>query len=143
MIDRSVQIWRSLRSLPLWVQVWVVGILVPVNAAPFFFTDTWIGVAGSVAALFVVATNLPIMYHAGGMTRLMSIPHLFAWGPLQVAIALRLMGWVGEATVTSAEWWLGIVLFAVNGISLVFDALDSWRWLRGEREVPGATQTRS
>ena len=78
------------------------------------------------------------MYWAGGMTRVMSIPHLFAWIPLQVGIPLRLIGAVGSGHVTAGAWWLGVVLFAVNGVSLVFDLLDSWRWLRGDREVAGA-----
>lgn len=137
---RSLQIWRSLRSLPAWVQIWVVGILIPVNAVPFFILDTWLGLAGSIAAAFVVGTNVPIMYWAGGMTRLMSLPHLFAWVPLQVLIPMRLMGMVGPGPATSGEWWLGVALFAVNAVSLAFDLLDSWRWLRGAREVAGAAR---
>ena len=39
-MDRLNDIWRSLRSLPLWVQIWVAGILVPVNVLPFFLLDT-------------------------------------------------------------------------------------------------------
>jgi len=38
-MDRMNDIWRSLRSLPLWVQIWVVAILVPVNVLPFFVLD--------------------------------------------------------------------------------------------------------
>ena len=30
-------IWGSYRRLPVWVQVWVFGVLVPVNAAAMFF----------------------------------------------------------------------------------------------------------
>ena len=30
-----------------------------------------------------------------------------------------------------------LLVLVVNGISLVFDTLDTLRWLRGEREVPG------
>lgn len=137
-MPRSLAIWKSFRSLPLWVQLWVAGILTPVNAAPFFLLDTWLGMAGAIAAAFVVATNLPIMWWAGGMTRLMSVPHLFAWIPLQIAIPLRLSGAIGAGPVGDAEFWLGVALFVVNGISLSFDLLDSWRWLRGEREVAGA-----
>jgi len=42
-----------------------------------------------------------------------------------------------QRAVSGAEWVFGIILFVINGISLVFDVVDSWRWLRGEREVPG------
>jgi hypothetical protein len=33
-----------------------------------------------------------------------------------------------------------LLLAVVNGVSLLFDALDSWRWFRGERAVPGHCQ---
>ena len=33
--------------------------------------------------------------------------------------------------------YYAILVLVVNAISLVFDLLDSWRWLRGERETPG------
>lgn len=131
---RSQSIWRSLRSLPLWVQIWVVGVLVPVNAAAFFLLDTAAGVATAWAALFVVATNMPIMYWYGGMNRAMSIPHLMAWGPLQVWLVLRLIEADAPVGIELFYIWL---LLLVNGVSLVFDLIDSWRWLRGERETPG------
>lgn len=134
---RMQDIWKSYRSLPTWVQIWVALILVPVNAAAFFLLDTWLGVATAIAAIFVVLTNAPIMWVCRGMSRLMSVPHLFAWIPLQVLIPIRLAEMVGSGPVSDAEWAFGIVLFVINGISLVFDVIDSFRWLRGEREVPG------
>lgn len=137
MQPRMQDIWKSYRSLPLWVQIWVALILVPVNAAAFFLLDTWLGVAAAIAAAFVVLTNAPILWVCRGMSRLMSVPHVFAWLPLQILIPLRLAGMVGSGPVSGAEWVFGIILFVINGISLVFDVVDSWRWLRGEREVPG------
>lgn len=137
-MQRLNAIYHSYRSLPLWVQIWVVAILMPANAAAFVLLDTWLGVAAAIAAIFVVVTNAPIMWVTGGMSRLMSVPHLFAWFPLQVLIVMRLAGMVGPSPVSQVEWLFGGILFVVNGISLVFDTIDSWRWLRGEREVPGA-----
>ncbi|MHA7835443.1 MAG: hypothetical protein ACX94A_13295 [Algiphilus sp.] len=137
-MQRLNAIYHSYRSLPLWVQIWVVAILMPVNAAAFFLLDTWLGVAAAIAAVFVVITNAPIMWATGGMSRLMSVPHLFAWFPLQVLIVMRLLETVGPGPVSVAEWWFGVILFVINGISLVFDTVDSWRWLNGERDVPGA-----
>ncbi|MDE2149329.1 MAG: hypothetical protein KGJ55_05735 [Gammaproteobacteria bacterium] len=127
--------WRSYRSLPGWVQLWVGLVLVPANVLPFFFLDTWSGRAGAAAAVVVVATNLPIMWIAGGMTRAMSLPHLLAWIPLEIALLLRLQGHAGA--VGSPEARLALLLLTVNAVSLVFDVLDSWRWWRGEREVAG------
>ncbi len=112
-------------------------VLIPVNALPFFLLDTWSGRAGALAALFVVATNVPIMWAASGMSRAMSLPHLLAWIPLEIALVLRVSGAAGSLPASATELALAIVLLLVNGISLVFDAIDSWRWWRGQRDVPG------
>lgn len=144
MSTRSAEIWHSYRSLPGWVQVWVGFVLIPANVLPFFLLDSWSGRAGAVAALFVVATNVPIMWTACGMSRAMSLPHLLAWIPLEIALALRVFGLAGNQPPSTTELALAIVLLLINGISLVFDVIDSWRWLRGQRDVPGAaTRTRS
>lgn len=130
-------IWRSFRSLPLWVQVWVGLILFPANMASLLLLDTWAGAAAAWAFLFVAATNLPIMYVERGFGRLMSVPHLFAWIPLEVALAVRLLGLVDGPLPVGAELHYIQMLLVINGISLAFDIVDSVRWLRGERDIPG------
>lgn len=137
MNTHAAQIWRSYRNLPGWVQLWVGVVLIPVNVLPFLWLDSWTGKAGAAAALFVVITNVPIMWITGGMSRAMSIPHLLAWIPLEVMLALRVSG----SALPTPELTLAILLLLVNGISLVFDALDSWRWWRGERGIPGQPHT--
>jgi hypothetical protein len=84
MTHRLLLIWHTYRSLPLWVQIWVAGLLVPVNALSFMLLHTPTGLWAAWAALFVVATNLPIMWVEQGMSKLMSVPHLVAWVPLQL-----------------------------------------------------------
>ncbi len=136
-LQRNAAIWKSFRSLPLWVQIWVGLILAPVNTGWLLVWGTPIGDAAFWAAMFVVTTNLPIMYAYAGMNRLMSVPHLIAWGPLQVYLGWRL--WCPDAPdhATGSEYLYGIILFVINGISLAFDVLDSWRWIKGERETAG------
>lgn len=131
--ERGRLIWRSFTSLPLWVQVWVALILVPSNALAFLMLDTLAGQWTALAALFVVITNLPIMFAYCGMNRAMSIPHLIAWVPLQIALALRLAGGVPGTTETAFI----VIILLINGLSLVFDTIDSVRWFAGERETPG------
>ncbi len=140
-LRRHQQIWHSFRSLPLWVQIWVLAVLVPVNTTPFFLLDTWTGRAAAAAARFVLLTNAPIMYYYAGMSRLMSVPHLLAWMPLEIALALRILGDVGPEPISDAELHLAWALLLVNGVSLVFDFIDSWRWIAGQREVPGRPQS--
>lgn len=139
LIPRLQRIWHSYRSLPLWVQVWVGGILAPVNALSFLQLHTLSGQWAAWAALFVVVTNVPIMWLEQGMSKLMSVPHLLAWLPLQVALLARLAGQLGTTPLQPFEQPLILALLLTNGISLVFDAIDSVRWFKGDRTVPGAT----
>ena len=140
---RLAEIWGSYRALPTWVQAWVGLILVPANALAFAMLDTWAGLVASVAALAVVATNLPIMWVERGMSRLMSVPHLLIWGPLQALLLLRCVGRVGPEPLGPVEHAFVLMLVVVNGVSLVFDTLDSWRWLHGERSVPGHIEAKA
>ncbi len=135
--ERLAATWDSYRSLPGWVQIWVGLILVPVNAAGFFLLDTFSGRAVAMAAVFVVLTNLPIMWYYAGMNKAMSIPHLFAWIPLHVALIGRLVGAYGDTPLPLSEWLLAVAVLVVNTVSILFDLVDSWGWLRGDRATPG------
>ncbi len=134
-VYRSRLIWVSFCSLPLWVQIWVAGVLVPLNAYAFLMLDTPAGRWTAVAAFFVAATNVPIMVACCGMNRAMSIPHLVAWIPLEISLVTLLLS--GRIVFSDPGFIFTVTVVVVNGISLVFDAVDSWRWLRGERETPG------
>ena len=134
-------IWHSWQSLPEWVQLWVAGILVPVNAAAFFMIHTPAGKAAAIAAVFVILTNVPIMLYEGGMSRLMAMPHLAAWIPLSIYIIARFPVFSNSPTMGKAELIFAIIILVVNGISLMFDTVDTVRWWRGERDIPGHTRT--
>lgn len=123
---------RSFLALPVWTRLWVVVVLIPVNTAPFFFLDTPTGRAAAVAATFVVITNVPIMLRERVMSRLMSMPHLIAWVPLLPYLIARL--WLRPPS-TQAEALLALALIGINGVSLVFDTVDTWRWLCGQRSI--------
>ncbi len=137
MMDRMADIWRSWRSLPLWVQIWVAGILVPVNVLPFFLLESTVGQAGALAALLVLVTNGPLMWVYRGMNKVLSIPHLVAWGPLVIYLLMLLSESGFRADASRMELGLAALLLAINGISLMFDAVDSAKWLAGDRATPG------
>jgi hypothetical protein len=117
----------------LWVIVWVLLVLIPVNTLSFAVFDTPSGQWAAIAWILVVAANTGTLLYFGGITKSMSLPHLVAWGPLEIYLLIRLAG--GEMETASTEFRYAVLLVAVNGISLVFDVYDSYRWLRGEREV--------
>ena len=124
----------SFQALPCWVRPWVAVVLVPVNIAPFFFLETSTVQAAAWASAFVAVTNLPIMLQQRGMSRLMSLPHLVAWIPLVAWLLVRM---AGAEPLEMAETTLAWALITVNSLSLGFDGVDTWRWLAGERDIPG------
>jgi hypothetical protein len=125
-------IWLSFRSLPIWVQVWVLGILIPVNASAFVFLELQSAQWAAWAAMFVVATNIPIMLRERGLSKLMALPHLIVWVPLEIMLLLRL---ASHPALLEPEQIFSFVILLVNGIGIAFDTFDTWRWLRGDRAV--------
>lgn len=90
----------------------------------------------AIAASLVALTNLPIMIIDGGMSKRMSLLHLLIWGPLEYLLIARLTELGGPSSPSVLEWRLALVIVLVNGISLAFDVLESWRWLKGDRTIP-------
>lgn len=125
-------IWASYRRLPLWVQIWVAVILVPVNLIPLAFPGA--PNANLIATLAVagMALNLPIMIVMRGMSRAMSLPHILCWGPMVIIVALTLR----DGAALSSGYVLALsVLLIVDLISLGFDLRDAVMWFRGDRSA--------
>jgi hypothetical protein len=124
-------IWHSFCALPVWVQVWVALILVPVNMASLLFVGQpggiWIALLANIAMLL----NLPILIAERGFSRRMALPHLPFWTVLVLWLVLARP----DATGTYATYlW---VLLGIDLISLGFDYPDAWAWWRGDRAVAG------
>ncbi len=132
LIERIADSNRSFMRLPLWVRLWLVSILLPVNAAAFFMKDTPTGHRAARAAAFVAAVNGPTILIQRGWGKVLAVPHLVVWIPLLVFAARRLK----EPGVPRRERVYATILLIVNGTSVIFDAVDAWRWLRGECGVP-------
>lgn len=123
-------IWLSFRGLPLWVQIWVAVILVPVNLMPLFFLDQPQGVLIAALAIMGMALNLPIMMAARGMSRAMALPHILCWVPLVIVVAGML---TATETLNPAYVRFLWLLLIVDVISLVFDMRDAAHWMRDRK----------
>ncbi|EDY86509.1 conserved hypothetical protein [gamma proteobacterium HTCC5015] len=130
---------RSFTSLPLWVQIWLAAFLVPVNAAAFFLLDTWAGVATAIAAGLVVVCNGFLIARDRGLGKVLAIPHLLFWGPLECLLIARLLGIVGNGAPEGTEAVYIVMVLIMNGISLAFDVVDTVAWAKGDRTIPGHT----
>ncbi len=127
-----LDIWRSYRSLPVWVQIWVAGILVPVNMAALAGPGTPQGLWVAALAIGGMLPNVAIMLYERGLSKMMAFPHLLPWSALVLWLLLAMPD--GGAVFRAYLW----VLLAVDGLSLAFDYSDALKWIRGDRSIAGA-----
>lgn len=122
-------IFKSFQNLPLWVRLWMVLWLMPINSASIFFTDWEHGALVAGLAIFGMLLNIPIILYDRGFSSLMALPHLLLWTPLVVICALALLGDVDLGEARCFVW----ALLITNSISLAFDYPDFLKWLKGDR----------
>ena len=126
-----LDIWRSYRSLPLWVQVWVAGVLVPVNMAALVFISQPSGMWIALLAIGAMLPNIAIMLYERGLSKMMAFPHLLPWGALVLWLAIAMPQ--GSAAYQAYLW----ILLAVDALSLAFDIPDALKWRKGDRAIAG------
>ena len=73
--------------MPVWVQIWVMFLLVPINMAAIFFIDQPSGVWIAVLAIGAMMLNMPVMLYDRGFSKMMALPHLIPWTILVLWIA--------------------------------------------------------
>lgn len=126
-----MDIYASYRAMPVWVQIWVLIILVPVNMASLLFVYEPMGLVIAFLANIAMMMNLPVMLKDRGFSKMMALPHLLPWTVLVVIL-------VFFAPAAEGGYVLYLkVLLGVNLISLGFDFPDALKWLRGDRSVAG------
>ncbi len=119
--------------MPLHWQLWL-GLLISANLiAPFFFLEH-VEARVTIAALLLSITLMTALTARFGFSRILGLGHV-AWLPLLAFLVVR----VDEVPAATAFGvWLRAVI-VLDAISLVLDAVDVVRFLRGDRAetVPG------
>jgi len=126
-----LEIWKSFRAMPLWVQVWVAFILVPVNMASLYFFNEPYGLWIAFLANIAMMLNLPVMLYDRGFSKLMAFPHLIPW---TILVCWLLFARPEATGAYDTYLW---VLLVVDVISLAFDYPDAVKWWRGDRRPAG------
>lgn len=124
-------ILSSYRAMPLWVQLWVAVILVPVNMLSLAFITEPLGLWVALLANIAVLANLPVMLRDRGFSRAMALLHLIPWTIL-VALLIFARPEAGGLYATYLT-----VLLVTDAVSLLFDYPDAVKYLRGDRRVAG------
>jgi len=126
-----VDCWNSFRSLPGWVQIWVMFILMPINMASVFFINQPMGLLIAFLANIGMMLNLPVMLYDRGFSKAMALPHLIPW---TILVGILLFNRPEATGLYDTFLW---VLLGADIISLLFDYPDGRKWIRGDRNVSG------
>ncbi len=119
---------KGLMSMPMPWPVWL-GMLVAVNAAgPIYFFEA-LEAKVVLAAFLASAALMTAIFAAKGFVRLLGIGHIF-WIPMVPWLWTRLDQ--VEPGTLFGYWMIAVV--AVNGISLIIDAIDVGRYVTGDRK---------
>jgi len=125
-------IWMGFCDLPVWVRVWVAGILVPVNLASVVFIGQPWGVVVAVLAVDGMFPNLIILLKTRAFGKEMAVSHLIFWTPMLIVILA-----IDHSIISSGFQTYLFVLFAVDAVSLCFDIGDTRSWWRARAEGAG------
>ena len=123
-----LDIWRSFRALPLWVQIWVGLILVPVNTATIVLITEPSSYIIPVLAIGGMMPNAVLMFVERGFSKAMTLSHIVLLIPLLVLLVLN----ISAGSVFSGYL---MILFAVDFISICFDVKDGRDWFKGDRKI--------
>ena len=127
-----LEIWKSFRRMPVWVQVWVACILAPINIATLYYVSQPYGILVAILAIGGMAPNIFIMNRERGLSKAMAIPHVIVWPILLCVIAGILATQVG---LSPAHLLFLQLLFAIDFVSLCFDVPETRAWLKGDRAI--------
>lgn len=127
-------IWVSFRALPDWVQIWVAGILVPVNCISIAFWGAPFGAAIAILAVGGMVPNAILMVAERGLSKAMALSHLVFWLPLVVLVSALL---IGDIELAQVHRTFLIGLLVIDLASLAFDLPDAVKWFQGDRDVAG------
>ena len=119
---------KGLASMPMPWPLWLALLLSLNVAAPIYFFET-IEAKVVLAAFLASMALMTAIFAAKGFVRLLGLGHIFwvplvpwLWGRFQLVEAGDLL-----------SYWLAALMLA-NSLSLILDAVDLFRYLKGEQQ---------
>lgn len=128
----------AIATEPLWLQAWVL-VLVVANLAALLFVigrrqGRWLvrpEAVAIVASFVAAALFMGWLYEQVGYVRLLGLAHLLCWGPVWVWVLSRHRA-IGTSTLFGKYVHLYLL---IAGASLLVDAVDVIRYLLGDGEL--------
>ena len=124
---RLARIQQSYFNLPIWVQIWMMFILGPINLASLAFLNQPSGNLIAALAISGMVITVGIVIVAGKFSKIAAAGHILPWTHLMwILVFARPEGSPIYQTFLT-------VLLVLNGISLAFDFNDLRIWFGAKR----------
>lgn len=125
------ELLQSFMSLPLWVRLWMLLLLIPVNLSGLFVWDYQVGKWIAILGISGMLPNLYVMYNERAFSKTMAVSHIIPWTILVIYLAVKLFrGEVPEGAI----FYLSCAVLVINSISLIFDYKESYEWYQERQE---------
>eukprot|EP00439_Symbiodinium_sp_Y106_P087752 s1_g288.t1 len=115
-------------GLPIYLGVWLLGVLLPANLASVFFVKNHVAARWVLGGFFCSHLWLTIVEVTGAFVvqgGLVSLGHIIFWSPAIYA----LYHYRSEIKLPSAYGIWACVMLVVYGVSMIFDIRDASIWL--------------
>ena len=127
MLNTFVGFNRCVFRMPFPARIWMMALMAINMIGPLFFLQHLQGQV--VLGVFVISAGfMMFLYASKGFTRILGVGHL-PW------LGLIPWLWSRHDLIQPDEWlsrWI-IAVIVMNGLSLVIDAIDVVRYVRGDR----------
>lgn len=124
-----LSLMRRIFGMPFPWNIWVMLLgFVNLGGGLFFFSTLEGKFAlGSMVGAMIV---MQIVYSKYGFVRLLGLGHILFWLPFLAWSICRLRSW--SDLQSEFRLWL-LLVSTMNAFSLLIDAMDVWRYVKGER----------
>ncbi len=123
-----IDFMQGLRKIPIIIQLWLMILGMSNMMFPLFYISHVEAQVMFIATVLSFAIGV-IMYKTQGMTRLMGLMH----APWLIAIYFLMKNFSNIGFDDPFGIWMGVALL-LTSISLIFDIVDTIRYIAGNRE---------
>ena len=112
----------------MWMNILLLGaIVLPLTLV--FWKATRLTALYSLIASIISIAGIMMLYQQFGYVKLLGVAHIVAWTPLAIYLWFKMR----SADVTRTPRIIMGVVFATIMVSLVFDYVDAFRYIAGDR----------
>ncbi|SOH93215.1 hypothetical protein SAMN06273572_1011070 [Monaibacterium marinum] len=122
-----LEMWHSFTALPMWVKLWMMLILGPINMATLAYLDQPMGITIAALAWGGMLISVGILIRDRGFSKLVSGGHVLTWPPLVLLLIFA------RPDGSDSYGLFLTALLLVDAVSLIFDTNDLRLWFLNRR----------